>query len=175
MDGDTSATSRGLVDATAFRRTMRHIPTPVAIVTTTVGTTPVGLTVGSFTSVSLEPALVTFFVDKQSTTWSQMDDSATFAINILGHGMGERCRSFSGKGVDRFAGVRWSPSDDGDPILAEASVVFECSKHSTQWLGDHIQVVGEVRRVQVLREELPLVFHRGTFLNLDPLLSAGRR
>src|ERR1700743_1774495 len=101
MDGDTSATSRGLVDATAFRRTMRHIPTPVAIVTTTVGTTPVGLLVGSFTSVSLQPALVQLFVDKQPTTWPRMH-SDTFAINILGHGMGARCRSFAGKGADRF-------------------------------------------------------------------------
>jgi flavin reductase (DIM6/NTAB) family NADH-FMN oxidoreductase RutF len=101
-----------------------------------------------------------------------MRHSETFAINILGHGMGARCRSFADKGVDRFAGVQWNPSEDGDPILAEASVVFECSKHCTQWLGDHIQVVGEVRRIQVLREELPLVYHRGAFLNLDHLLNA---
>ncbi len=115
----------GTVHAAAFRRAMRHIPTAVAIVTTTEGTTPVGLTAESF-AVSLDPPLVTFFVEKQSTTWSQMHDSATFAINILGHGMGERWRSFFDKGVDRFAGVQWSPSDDGDPILADAAVVFEC-------------------------------------------------
>jgi 3-hydroxy-9,10-secoandrosta-1,3,5(10)-triene-9,17-dione monooxygenase reductase component len=172
MDRNTSPATWGPVDPAAFRRSMRHVPTPVAIVTTTVGTTPVGLTVGSFASVSLAPALVTFFVDKQSTTWPRMRHSDTFAINILGHGMGERCRSFSGKGADRFAGVQWNPSEDGDPILTEASVVFECTKHCTQWLGDHIQVVGEVRRLHLLREELPLVYHRGAFLNLDHLLTA---
>jgi 3-hydroxy-9,10-secoandrosta-1,3,5(10)-triene-9,17-dione monooxygenase reductase component len=172
MDPNTSPASRGAVDPTAFRRSMRHVPTAVAVVTTTVGTTPVGLLVGSFTSVSLAPALVTFFVDEQSTTWPQMHDSDTFAINILSHGMGERCRSFSGKGADRFAGVQWNPSEDGDPILTEASVVLECTKHSTQWLGDHIQVVGEVRRLHLLRDDLPLVYHQGTFLNLDHLLSA---
>jgi 3-hydroxy-9,10-secoandrosta-1,3,5(10)-triene-9,17-dione monooxygenase reductase component len=151
---------------------MRHIPTQVAIVTTTVGTTPVGLTVGSFASVSLAPALVTFFVDKQSTTWPQMRHSDTFAINILGHGMGERCRSFADKGADRFAGIPWNPSEDGDPILTEASVVFECTKHIAQCLGDHIQVVGEVQRLHLLREALPLVYHQGTFFNLDHLLPA---
>nr|WP_271208970.1 flavin reductase family protein [Rhodococcus wratislaviensis] len=150
---------------------MRHVPTPVAIVATTAEGKPVGLTVGSFTSVSLEPALVTFFVDKQSTTWPRMEHSDTFTINILGHDKGERCRSFSGKGVDRFAGVEWTPSDKGDPVLAEASVVFECAKHSTRVLGDHVQVVGEVRKLHVLREELPLVYHGGTFLNLDHLIS----
>ncbi|RYH71210.1 MAG: flavin reductase [Alcaligenaceae bacterium] len=159
------------VDPTAFRQSMRHVPTPVAIVATTAEGRPVGLTVGSFTSVSLEPALVTFFVDEQSTTWPRMEDSDTFAINILGYDKGERCRSFAGKGVDRFAGVEWSPSDSGDPILTEASVVFECVKQSTRLLGDHLQVVCEVSKLHVLREELPLVYHRGTFLNLDHLVS----
>jgi 3-hydroxy-9,10-secoandrosta-1,3,5(10)-triene-9,17-dione monooxygenase reductase component len=172
MDPITPPATSATVDPTAFRRSMRHIPTPVAIVTTTVGTTPVGLTVGSFASVSLAPALLTFFVDKQSTTWREMRDSDTFAINFLGHGMGTRCRSFAGKGVDRFAGVPWRPSHDGDPILTEASVVLECTKHTTQCLGDHIQVVGEVRRLHVLRLEIPLVYHRGAFLNLDHLLTA---
>ncbi len=172
MDPNTPPATWATVDPTAFRRSMRHIPTPVAIVTTTVGTTPLGLTVGSFASVSLEPALVTFFVDKQSTTWREMRDSDTFAINFLGHGMGTRCRSFAGKGVDRFAGVPWRPSQDGDPILTEASVVLECTKHTTQCLGDHIQVVGEVRRLHVLRMEIPLVYHQGTFLDLDHLHSA---
>src|SRR3954452_12525911 len=97
MAPNTPPTSHGPVDPAAFRRSMRHIPTPVAIVTTTVGTTPVGLTVGSFASVSLDPALVSFFVDKQSTTWREMRDSDAFAINFLGHGMGTRCRSFAGK------------------------------------------------------------------------------
>lgn len=160
------------VDPTTFRRSMRHVPTPVAIVAATVGGQPVGLTVGSFASVSLDPALVTFFVDHQSTTWPLMENSDTFVINILGHGMGERCRSFSSKGVDRFAGIDWTASDDGDPILAESSVVLECSKHSARSLGDHLQVVGQVQKVHVLREDLPLVFHQGSFLNLDHLVSA---
>lgn len=172
MDQDSSRVAPTQIDPMMFRRTMRHVPTPVAIVATISNGKPVGLTVGSFTSVSLEPALVTFFVDTQSTTWPQMEDSDTFAINILGHSGGERCRSFSGKGVDRFAGVDWTPSDNGDPILAEASVVFDCVKHSTRLLGDHLQVVGEVSKLHVLREELPLVYHQGAFLNLEHLISA---
>ncbi|MFD9667187.1 flavin reductase family protein [Rhodococcus sp. NPDC059968] len=151
---------------------MRHVPTPVAIVATTAGGRPVGLTVGSFASVSLEPALVTFFVDQQSTTWPLMEDSDTFTINILGHSKADRCRSFSSKGIDRFAGVDWTASEDGDPILAEASVVLECSKHSARALGDHVQVVGQVQKLHVLSEDLPLVYHQGSFLNLDHLVSA---
>lgn len=159
-------------DTTTFRRTMRHVPTPVAIVTTTVGGRPVGLTVGSFTSVSLEPALVTFFVDQQSTTWPLMQDSDTFTINILGHGKADRCRSFSRTDVDRFAGVEWTASADGDPILTEAAVVLECFKHSASVLGDHVQVVGQVGNLHVQNEDLPLVYHQGAFLDLGHLVGA---
>nr|WP_009478348.1 flavin reductase family protein [Rhodococcus sp. JVH1]EJI95944.1 flavin reductase like domain protein [Rhodococcus sp. JVH1] len=167
-----SARTATKVDPAAFRQSMRHVPTPVAIVaTTSAAGQPIGLTVGSFASVSLDPALVTFFVDKQSTTWPLMEDSGTFTVNILGHGKGERCRSFSSRGVDRFSGVDWTASTDGDPVLSEASLVLECSKHPTRVLGDHLQVVGEVSKLHVLHEDLPLVYHQGTFLNLDHLAS----
>ena len=172
MSNLTFSTARTAADPVAFRRAMRHVPTPVAIVAASVDGTPVGLTVGSFASVSLEPALVTFFVDKSSTTWPRMQDANHFTINILGHSQGQRCRTFSGKGVDRFAGVDWAPTDRGDPILADASLVLDCTKHSDQWLGDHIQVVGEVAQLHILRDDLPLVYHQGAFLNLDHLARA---
>jgi len=151
---------------------MRHVPTPVAIVATTVGGTPVGLAVGSFASVSQRPALVTFFVDRDSSTWPQMNSSDTFTVNFLGHQHAKRCQVFSEKGADRFRGVQWTPSATGDPVLADAAVVLQCRKHCSGWLGDHRQVVGEVIDVQVLRADLPLVFHQGSFLNLDYLVDA---
>ena len=172
MDPNTPPATWATVDPTAFRRSMRHIPTPVAIVTTTVGTTPVGLTVGSFASVSLVPAL-RHVLRRQAVDHLAPNARFRHLRDQLSRSRdGQRCRSFSGKGADRFAGIPWNPSEDGDPILTEASVVFECTKHSTRCLGDHIQVVGEVQRLHLLREELPLVYHRGAFLNLDHLHSA---
>jgi 3-hydroxy-9,10-secoandrosta-1,3,5(10)-triene-9,17-dione monooxygenase reductase component len=155
------------VDPQLFRQAMRQVPTPVAIVATTAGGEPVGLTVGSFVSVSLQPPLVAFFVDRGSTTWPRMDGSDTFTVNFLGHGEAETCRAFAQRRSDRFAGVAWTPSASGDPILAAAAVTLECTKHTTSWLGDHRQVVGQVTAVHLRQADLPLVYHQGAFLDLD--------
>ncbi|MET4538395.1 3-hydroxy-9,10-secoandrosta-1,3,5(10)-triene-9,17-dione monooxygenase reductase component [Arthrobacter bambusae] len=154
------------VDPQQFRVAMSYVPTPVAIVTAMTEEGPVGMTVGSFTSVSLSPTLVTFFVDVSSTTWPKLKTSPTFAINILGHDKGDLCRAFSRRGADRFNGVDWSLNENGNPTLADASVSLECIPYSTLILGDHVQVVGEVRGFQVLDEGMPLVFFKGSFLDL---------
>jgi 3-hydroxy-9,10-secoandrosta-1,3,5(10)-triene-9,17-dione monooxygenase reductase component len=126
--------SRQLVaDPAQFRAAMRHVPTPVAIVATIVRGAPVGLAVGSFTSVSLRPALVTFFVDCNSSTWPLMNSSDTFTVNFLGHQHAEQCQVFTQKGADRFGGVGWTPSATGDPVLDDAAVVLQC--HNTAAAG----------------------------------------
>lgn len=154
------------VDPQEFRSAMKYVPTPVAIVTATTEEGPIGMTVGSFTSVSLVPSLVTFFVDVSSTTWPRLKASPTFVINILGHDKGDLCRSFSRRGADRFAGVNWAINQNGDPLLEAASVSLECTHYSTLVLGDHVQVVGEVHGFQVHDQGMPLVFFNGSFLDL---------
>ncbi|UXM92509.1 flavin reductase family protein [Paenarthrobacter sp. JL.01a] len=154
------------VDPQEFRQAMKFVPTPVAIVTAMTEDGPVGMTVGSFTSVSLSPTLVTFFVDVSSTTWPRLKTSPTFTINVLGHDKGDLCRAFSRKGSDRFDGVDWSVNKSGNPVLADASVSLECTTYSTLILGDHVQVVGEVRGFEVHDEGMPLVFFNGSFLDL---------
>lgn len=155
-----------IVDPQEFRRAMKRVPTPVAIVTAMTDEGPAGMTVGSFTSVSLNPTLVTFFVDVASTTWPRLKTSPTFVINILGHDKGDLCRAFSRRGADRFEGVNWSANRSGDPELEAASVSLECTLYSTLVVGDHVQIVGEVRGFQVHDEGMPLVFFNGTFLDL---------
>ncbi|MDQ0925617.1 3-hydroxy-9,10-secoandrosta-1,3,5(10)-triene-9,17-dione monooxygenase reductase component [Pseudarthrobacter sp. W1I19] len=154
------------VDPQAFRVAMKQVPTPVAIVTAMSEEGPLGMTVGSFTSVSLSPALVTFFVDVSSTTWPRLKSSPSFTINILGHDKGELCRAFSRRGADRFDGVDWSLNEHGNPSLADASVTLDCTVYSTLVLGDHIQLVGEVQGFKVHHEGMPLVFFNGSFLDL---------
>ncbi|WP_213574213.1 flavin reductase family protein [Rhodococcus sp. USK13] len=162
-------TSSEELRANDFRQAMRLVPTPVAIVTTTREGVAVGLTVGSFAAVSMQPAMITFFVDNSSTTWPKMRKSPTFAVNILGHDNGPLCRAFSRQG-DRFADVDWAPSSTGDPVLSDASVSLQCRMHSTQQLGDHVQVVGEVTAAAVQRAALPLVYFRRDFLDLAHLV-----
>ncbi|MGO4586750.1 flavin reductase family protein [Arthrobacter sp. 2RAF6] len=110
---------------------MKYVPTPVAIVTAMTDEGPVGMTVGSFTSVSLSPTLVTFFVDVSSTTWPRLKAALSFTINILGHDKGDLCRAFSRRGADRFDGVDWSlnENENGNPALADASVSLDCTHY----------------------------------------------
>lgn len=121
---------------------------------------------GSFTSVSLDPPLVTFFIDLQSKTWLKLNEANTFTVNVLGKDHEHLCRAFSRPAADRFDGIDWTPSPSGNPVLREANVALECSRYKIEILGDHVQVVGRVRAMQAQAPDLPLVFYRGAFLDL---------
>src|SRR6476659_9037630 len=88
-------------DAADYRRVLGHVPTSVSVVTGLAAMgNPVGMTVGSFTSVSLDPPLIAFFVDRSSTTWPRLYETEYFGVNILGHDQGELCRAFSRRAED---------------------------------------------------------------------------
>jgi 3-hydroxy-9,10-secoandrosta-1,3,5(10)-triene-9,17-dione monooxygenase reductase component len=165
-DALTSGDSADPTNAANLRRVLSHVPTSVVVVTAMARGVPVGLTVGSFSSVSLDPPLVNFFIDLKSKTWLKLNEANTFTVNVLGKDHVHLCRAFSRPAADRFDGVDWTPSPSGDPVLREASVALECSRYKIEILGDHVQVVGRVRAMQAQAPELPLVFYRGTFLEL---------
>ncbi|MET7690405.1 flavin reductase family protein [Streptomyces sp. NPDC005483] len=153
-------------DATQLRHVLGHVPTSVTIVTALSRGLPIGVTVGSFGSVSLDPPLVNFFIDRSSTTWPRLNESSTFTVNVLGMDHAHLCRSFSRRGADRFEGVAWEPSPSGNPVLSEAIAALDCSRYKVDIIGDHIQVVGRVESMQLQNAGLPLVFYRGDFLRL---------
>lgn len=159
-----TSTGPSPLDATEFRHLLGHVPTSVTIVTAMSRARPVGVTVGSFSSVSLDPPLVNFFLDRSSRTWPQLNESSTFTVNVLGADHAHLCKAFARRGVDRFEGVAWEPSASGNPILEDAMMALDCTRYKVDVLGDHIQVVGKVDAMQLRTAGLPLVFHRGAFL-----------
>src|SRR6266436_3286484 len=104
-------------DETKFRSVLSHYPTGVTLVTAMHQGDPVGLIIGSFTSVSLNPPLVGFLVDKRSSTWPRIAASGSFCVNILGHHQEEVCRLFTGRSPDPFAAIAWKPVRNGMPVL----------------------------------------------------------
>jgi 3-hydroxy-9,10-secoandrosta-1,3,5(10)-triene-9,17-dione monooxygenase reductase component len=171
----TSAVERkesSVLSPADYRRVMSHIPTSVSIITAMTDAGPAGMTVGTFTSVSLDPPLVAFYVDQGSTTWPMLAEAEYFGINILRSGCGDVCRAFSRRGQDRFAGVAWKPSDRGVPLLEDAIVTVECSPHRVDRIGDHLQVVGEVEDLIQQGIDEPLIFLRGGFVDMSAI--AGR-
>jgi flavin reductase (DIM6/NTAB) family NADH-FMN oxidoreductase RutF len=134
------------------------------VVTANAEGVPVGLTATSFSSVSLSPPLVSFYVDRSSATWPWLRLAGRFAVNVLAGDQPDLAARFARKGIDRFAEpTRWRPGAGGAPLLDGVSAHLLCAPHTTVDLGDHVLVVGLVTEVSTVRGGRPLLYHQGRF------------
>ncbi|NBC35879.1 flavin reductase [Novosphingobium sp. FSY-8] len=142
---------------------MGHYPTGVAAITSVAADgSPLVLVVGTFTSVSLDPPLVGFLPDRRSASWGAIEQTGRFAVNVLGADQAALCGQLAGKG-DKFAGVDYSLSGRGLPLLDGCLLTIECTIASVQDAGDHVFVLGAVEEMAVRREGNPMLFLRGKF------------
>lgn len=151
-----------------FRHVMRHVPTGVVVVAATTPDGPVGLAVGSFVSVSLDPPLVGFFVARASTSWPVIEPRGRFCVNVLGEEDEATSRAFAVSGGDKFAGVAWHSSPMGSPVLDGALAWFDCTTHTVTDAGDHRLVLADVHDLSVRSAGRPLVFCHGVYQRLGP-------
>lgn len=152
------------IAADLFRSVLSNYPTGVSIVTGNAPNHgPVGLVVGTFTSLSLEPALVSFMPAKSSTSWPKIEQSGAFCVNVLGANQGELCRQFSSAGGNKFEGVDWTPTATGSPLLDGVMAWVDCRIEQVFDSGDHQIVVGRVVDLRVETDESPMTFLRGRF------------
>jgi flavin reductase (DIM6/NTAB) family NADH-FMN oxidoreductase RutF len=157
------------IDSARFRQVLGHFPTGVTVVTATTPEGPVGLAVGSFFSVSLEPPLVAFCAGKTSSSYPRVEAAGHFVVNVLGDHQEDVCRVFAGKG-DKFAGLGHRPSPvNGAPVVNDVLAWLDCDIDTVHEAGDHWIVVGRVREMEVGDERGgPLVFYRGGFGRFAP-------
>ncbi|WP_313808164.1 flavin reductase family protein [Sphingobium sp.] len=140
------------------------MPTAVSVITAlTEAHEPIGMVVGTFTSVSLDPPLVGFLPDRKSRTWPLIEAAGHFCANILAADQTALCRQIAGKGEDRFAGIDYTVSGHGLPIIANALASIECRIHSVNDAGDHFFVLGEVLGMEAVRAADPLLFFCGKY------------
>lgn len=151
-----------------FRQVLGHFPTGVVIVTTQADDVPVGLSVNSFTAVSLEPPLVAFCAARLSGSWALIQRTGTFCVNVLAEDQEAVSRVFATPGADRFAGLGWTRSTSGAPHIHGALAWMDCTIDAVHAGGDHEICVGRVRALDVEREDGPLVFYRGGYGRLAP-------
>jgi flavin reductase (DIM6/NTAB) family NADH-FMN oxidoreductase RutF len=154
-------------DQQRFRSVLGHFPTGVTIVTGTADGVPVGFTIGSFTSVSLEPPMVGFLPMVASETWAAIAPSGRFCVNVLARGHGDLCWRFARSGTDseRFTDVNWFPAPTGSPILDGAVAWIDCEVEQVYEMGDHYFVLGRVVALaadHVGEVPPPLLFFKGT-------------
>jgi 3-hydroxy-9,10-secoandrosta-1,3,5(10)-triene-9,17-dione monooxygenase reductase component len=154
-------------DAAQFRRVMGHFPTGVVVVTALgANRAPAGLVVGSFASVSLDPPLVGFFVDRSSTSWPTIAETGRFCVNVLAEDQQQLCRKFAVSGGRKFEGLPWRLSPLGSPVLDGVLAWLDCRLASVSDAGDHLAVLGTVRELSVPRDGKPLLFFKGGFPRL---------
>ncbi|WP_242612659.1 flavin reductase family protein [Corticibacter populi] len=164
--GDSAARLQADFTTRHLRDALGMYATGVAIVTTLDGQqSPVGLTISSFASVSLEPPLVLWSLEQQSASMPAFAAQQHFAINVLAAHQLPLAQRFASRGVDRFKDLPIVASPSGMPLLPEALAWFECRRQAVHVAGDHRIFIGEVLRTgyQSLppQEATPLLYHRG--------------
>ena len=165
----SSESSRGRQIAVAsgdFRRVCGRYASGVTVVTTVdAGAKPHGLTVSSFTSVSLTPPLVLVCVGHSASTLAQFHEAKYFGINILADFQQAISDRFARKAGDRFDGFEWRPGSTGVPLLDGVLGSLECGVHQIVPMGDHDILVGEVLAIQVHTGK-PLIHFSGEYRTL---------
>lgn len=169
MTQDAPAAGAGPIDAARYRDVMGHYPTGVAVVTGRGGDgQPIGMVVGTFASVSLDPPLVSFMPTRSSGTFALMRESAAFCINVLAHDQLELCRTMAVPRADKFDDVTWHPSAFGAPQLDDAVAHIHCTVHDILPAGDHDIVLCRVLDMEVTRPVTPLLFFQGGYGGFNP-------
>ena len=147
-----------------FRRLCGHFVTGVTIVTTLdAAGLPCGMTANSFASVSLEPPLISIAVDHAAAIHPAMLGASRFAVNVLEARQEALSRRFAEGLADRFDGVRWTRSADGQVILADTLAHLRCEKWAAVPGGDHTIFIGRVTGGDVAAHGTPLLHYRGVY------------
>lgn len=159
------------LDPSTFRQVLGQYPTGVVVVTATSSTgEPVGMTVGSFTSVSVDPPLVAFLPSKTSSSWNDLRACGDqFCINILASTQEAVCRSIAMRKIDKFSDIAWTLSSAGSPVVDGAVAYIDCATYEIHDAGDHEIVVGRVLDLAVKNSDFPLLFFRGGYGSFSPL------
>lgn len=127
---------------------------------------PFGLTVNSFTSVSLSPPLLLVCIARRARCAPALLGAAHFAVNVLQTGQQPASIRFSTRDEDRFGTTPWSTGETGSPLLMDSLGVFECERHAVHDGGDHDILIGRVIRASFDPTIDPLLYFRGRYRRL---------
>lgn len=158
----------GPFDPRAFRNALGTFATGIAVVTArNAAGQPVGLTVNSFNSVSLDPPLIVWSLANHLPLRADFEACEHYAVNILAEDQQWLSQRFAGRAADKFAGVAVEPGLGDVPLLLGTCARFECRNTARHQGGDHLVFISEVLRFD--RDDRdPLIFHCGAYRRLGP-------
>jgi flavin reductase (DIM6/NTAB) family NADH-FMN oxidoreductase RutF len=152
------------VDPKDFRRALGKFPTGVTVITTVDKQGErVGVTASSFNSVSIDPPLVLWSIDKGAFSLDAFTQGEHFAVNVLRNDQVDMSNRFARRGEDKFAGLKVRTGEQGCPLLPDVAAAFECRTWNVYEGGDHLIIVGEVLDYSYGDNASSLVFHDGRY------------
>lgn len=155
------------LDLRAYRTALGSFPTGVAVITTSASAEHhMGITVNSFTSVSLDPPLVLWCLDKKSDRYHAFTKARSYTVSILGTEHQDVSSRLAKQGSHSLDGIALNTTVLGPPALADALSVFECEAEALHDAGDHAILIGRVIRFSRPGDGEPLVFFRGKYGSL---------
>jgi flavin reductase (DIM6/NTAB) family NADH-FMN oxidoreductase RutF len=156
------------LDPQQLRQAFGVFPSGVVAVAAIVDGTPVGLAASSFTSVSIDPPLVSFSIAASSKTWPDLRRASHLGVTVLADHHGAVCRQLAGEVSQRFEGLSCSVTSGGALTLDDGVAHFDCTIHQEVEAGDHVVVLMRLHAVaQAEATMMPLVFHRSGFRRLS--------
>lgn len=165
----SSAVLEASLSAEAFRRGMRRLALPTAVVTTAHDGVRGGLTVSSLCSVSTEPPRLLVCINTAASAFPLLRASGVLAVNMLAEGQGALCMRFGSSrcsGEARFAEGRWETARTGAPLLADALASFDCRVVEMHESATHAIVIADVVELRTAPDAMPLLYRDGAFARL---------
>lgn len=153
----------GSVDPLDYRKVFGLLPTGVTAITgTSTEGKPVGFVVGTFQSLSMDPPLVAFSVDKGSSTWPTIRTLETLTANILSTDQLPVCRALSRRGVDKFQDLEYEKGPNDNPRLPGSTAWLDCTVLYEVVAGDHYIIVATINGMEIGTGDA-LIFRGGKF------------
>ena len=155
------------IDSKQLRSVLGSYPTGVTIVTTVDALAqPVGVTVNSFASLSLDPPLVSWCLRRSSYSLLAFRHSRRFTINVLGSSHSALCTRFAKGDPNKWHGIPFQLGGNGCPSLEQSIAALECTHVGEHDAGDHVLFIGEIKQAWAAQGAHPLVFFRGGYYEL---------
>jgi flavin reductase (DIM6/NTAB) family NADH-FMN oxidoreductase RutF len=147
-----------------FRSVLGQFASGVAVVTAVNKGTPVGMTIQSFCSLSLDPPLILLCPAIKSTSWPKIAEVGHLCVNLLAEGQEQIARQFARSGGDKYGGIAWTAAaDSGSPMLDGALAWIDCQIGGQYPGGDHLIVTCQVLDLAARTDLRPLVFFQSGF------------
>lgn len=154
-------------DPRSFRSALGRYASGLTVITCRTGERLAGMTCQSFTSVSLDPPLISICLTDGLPTLAAIEEAGSFCVNVLAEDQQELSDRFGRFRPDRWRGVPWRPGADGHPVLPGCLLWLDCAVHDVVAAGDHRIVLGAVRRLRVGDPSArPLLYFQGDYRSL---------